>query len=834
MNAATGARARHARRSTHIPARWSRTLAFILTGGLILAAVVTPGPQAHAVPDCPEVLPAAEVTPGDTGYGLTVSRGTTPEPFDVEVIGVLENALAPGLPLIVIEATSPEIERVGGIWGGMSGSPVYIDGRLLGAVAYGFSWGPSRLGGVTPAEAMLRITERPTLPPPVMPAEVDLPPELREMAIEDGVARAQAATMQPLEIPVRVSGPSGAKLDRFASSFEERYPGTRVVRGAAGAGWEQDGAGGTTIVPGGNLAVSLAIGDYTAAGTATATYVCGETVLGFGHPLLFDGPTRLGMHGARAIRVVDDAIGGPYKLANPGPLVGTIDHDRRAGVAGRVGTLPVTTAITSEILNLDDAITTTGRTDVIHPSELGWPIVVHGWINYDLLVFDNPYVSGSAEVAWTIEGLRENGSPWRLDRSNRHADRSDLASSSLFEVAMFAELLRANPAEKVRVTSVDYTAQAGTPYEALQILGRQVQVRGPDDELLDARHGIELVPGTTLTLVVPLREFRGEVRTVDVELEIPADAAGFGELVIAGGGRFGDDGFYECFFYDGEECADPDPATFDELLAHLAAQPRNDELIVSLQLYGEDGFIEDEEDMLVGSLLFDEEHRFPTARASVQLDQVVTGSSYIEVFTTFEPGPDEPDPDEPDPGEEVVVSGRRLVGDWNGDGVATPGWFDGGRWHLLLEADTGELLSFSYGRATDTPVVGDWNGDGTQTVGVVRGNRWYLRTTNTGGPATTDFPYGRATDTPVVGDWNGNGTQTVGVVRGNRWYLRTTNTGGPATTDFPYGRATDTPVVGDWNGNGTQTVGVVRGTAWLLRNSNSAGNHDLAYRPGVN
>ncbi len=835
MNASRATRARPARIPAYVPNRWVRTLAFVLTGGLIVAATVIPEPQAHALPDCPEVLPSAEVVAGDTGYGLTVSRGTTPEPFDVEVVGVLHDALAPGIPLIVVEVSSPELDRVGGIWGGMSGSPVYLDGRLLGAVAYGFSWGPSSLGGVTPAEAMLRVPERPALPPPVMPAEVELPSELRALAIEEGVARTQAGTMRPLEIPVRVSGPAGAKLDRFVSSFEQRYPGTRVVRGAGGAGWEEDGAGIPTIVPGGNLAASLAIGDYTAIGIGTATYVCGDTVIGFGHPLLYDGATRLGMHGARVIRVVDDAVWGSYKLANPGPLVGTIDHDRLAAVAGRLGALPVSTAVTSAIVNLDDANTTTGRTDVIHPHELFWPILVHGWINYDLLVFDNPYVSGSSEVEWSIEGLREDGTPWQLIRSNRHADRHDLATASLVEMAMYAELLGSNPAEQVRVTSVDHQARAGTPYQALQILGRELKIEGPDGELLDARHGIELVPGTTLKLVVPLREFRGEVRTVDVELEVPADAMGYGELVISGGASMGMDGFYECFFDYFEECAEPRAGTFEELLSHLAAQPRDDELIVSLLLYGEDFHYDDEEPFSEG-LLFEEEHGVPTARTTVQLDQVVTGSTYIEVFTAFEPGepePDEPEPDEPDPDDEVVVSGQRLGGDWNGDGAATPGWFDGGRWHLLLDDATGEVLSFSYGRATDTAVVGDWNGNGTQTVGIVRGNHWHLRTTNTGGPATLDFHYGRPTDTPVVGDWNGNGTQTVGIVRGNHWHLRTTNTSGPATLDFHYGRPTDTPVVGDWNGNGTQTVGVVRDASWLLRNSNNSGTHDLEYRPGV-
>ena len=116
-------------------------------------------------PDCPVVLPTSSVRPGMTGEGLTVVRGATPQAFAVEVLGVLENGISSGRDMIIIEASDlpggQVISAGGGIWGGMSGSPVYIDGKLLGAVAWGFTAAPSPIGGVTPAADMLDLLSLP-------------------------------------------------------------------------------------------------------------------------------------------------------------------------------------------------------------------------------------------------------------------------------------------------------------------------------------------------------------------------------------------------------------------------------------------------------------------------------------------------------------------------------------------------------------------------------------------------------------------------------------------------------------------------------------------------
>jgi peptidoglycan/xylan/chitin deacetylase (PgdA/CDA1 family) len=174
-----------------------------------------------------------------------------------------------------------------------------------------------------------------------------------------------------------------------------------------------------------------------------------------------------------------------------------------------------------------------------------------------------------------------------------------------------------------------------------------------------------------------------------------------------------------------------------------------------------------------------------------------------------------------------------LMGDWNGDGVATPGLFRSGRWLLRNHRSAGAPdLDFYFGTAGDVPVVGDWDGNGTTTVGVVRGNTWYLRNRNSAGPAAPGFLYGRRGDVKVTGDWDGNGRTGIGIVRGNEWRLRNAASRGAADHIFTYGALGDRPVVGDWDGDGRDSIGMVRGATWRLRNRVSAGDPSLTFRYG--
>jgi hypothetical protein len=171
----------------------------------------------------------------------------------------------------------------------------------------------------------------------------------------------------------------------------------------------------------------------------------------------------------------------------------------------------------------------------------------------------------------------------------------------------------------------------------------------------------------------------------------------------------------------------------------------------------------------------------------------------------------------------LPVGGVRVLGDWNADGVQTPGIFDDGQWQLWNQVQrvSGPAATTAFGQAGDLPVTGDWNGDGTTDIGVVRGSEWILAL----GPVSTqaapvvwrDFTFGDDTGVPVAGDWDGDGVDGIGTFHDGRWVLASSVDDLTATT-ASYGTTDDVPVVGDWDGDGADGIGVVRVGTWYLSN----------------
>jgi hypothetical protein len=157
-----------------------------------------------------------------------------------------------------------------------------------------------------------------------------------------------------------------------------------------------------------------------------------------------------------------------------------------------------------------------------------------------------------------------------------------------------------------------------------------------------------------------------------------------------------------------------------------------------------------------------------------------------------------------------------VMGDWNGDGIDTPGVIRGDHWYLSNTFNATVDYSFAYGIAGDKIVVGDWDGNGTDTPGVVRGHTWYL-SNSFGGNGDYIFGYGNDTDLAIVGDWDGNGTDTPAVIRGDEWWL-SNDFAGNVSNFFKYGIAGDKFVAGDWDGDGVDSPGAVRGHTWYLSN----------------
>ncbi len=508
-------------RSTFRPRR--RLAAGLAASGLVLgaAAVATaPSPAGAAPPGCDQPFPTAELAPGQVLSGLTVVKGTEPVSFEGTVIGVLDDGISSGLDMIMVDVELPDIElpgggQAGGIWQGMSGSPLYAaDGRVVGAISYGLAWGPSPIAGVTPfgdMEEFLEADPAPRLPVP--------PAMARKIAARTDVSAAQAGRgMRELTVPLGVSGVSQRTLDMLAAKAEQlakrgvkrpylKSASYRLSRSAAAAD-------ASAIVPGGNLATTASYGDVTMGGVGTVTSVCGDRVVGFGHPAYSLGATSLGLHPADAVYVQPDPAGAPFKLANISAPVGTIDDDRRAAIAGRLGALPDTIALTSA-LSLDGE-TLTGRTDVYVDDAAADAVYYQFSAAHERLLDNDPL--GSELLTWTITGTDTAGAPFTLRLTDRFAGPEALWEAA-YGVADFAWGL--SRLEGVEMTGIDLRAGLSSDARTLDI-ARVEQHRNGSWTTVNNKTPIQVRAGRTIKLRVVITGPGGTKRYQNVSFAAPA------------------------------------------------------------------------------------------------------------------------------------------------------------------------------------------------------------------------------------------------------------------------------------------------------------------------
>lgn len=538
------------------------------------------------------------------GQGLTVSEGTDPEPFQVEVIGILDDGVGIDRDMIIVEATSPALDDAGGIWSGMSGSPVYVDGQLIGAVAYGLSFVSTGIGGLTPAEDMVDVAGLPGQrsaeadAPQEVTVDGDLAEAIRARLDGDDLQALDEATtdggdgtgtrqrpdgsvaLRRLSVPLSVSGLSPERLDVVQQAATDAGLSVQAYAGAR-ADFAQVDTTDEAPEPGGNLVVADSYGDITSAAVGTTTLACDGVVVGFGHPFALVGPTTAGASVADAITVVPDPGYAPFKLATIGAVFGTIDQDRFAGVRADVGAIPDTTAITSDVEDLAGS-SRRGRTDVVRPEAVPDLTLLHLLGNIDTVI--DRLGKGSSSIGFTVTGTGSESGPFTMTRDNVFASVYDVAFDSVFEMNSMLYQLQQFAGEEVTLDGVDITAEIDP--DVLAYSFDEVRI-GVDGATPTPQDGLEVVvaPGSTVTIEVDLVGVEDDAEaTAVLEVPVPSDAAGIGFLDITGGSPFG--GGIECLF-DPDACAGEGATeTVQDLADRLAAQPRNDEVTASLYLEG--------------------------------------------------------------------------------------------------------------------------------------------------------------------------------------------------------------------------------------------------------
>ncbi|MFP5282239.1 MAG: SpoIVB peptidase S55 domain-containing protein [Actinomycetes bacterium] len=546
--------------------------------------------------ECPAIMPLSAVQEGMTGQGLTVVRGATPQPFNVEVLGILDDGIGAGRDMIVIEASDVTdghvIDQGGGIWAGMSGSPVYVDGQLLGAVSYGFTASPSPIGGLTPAADMAKLLTPSDAKKQSASAQgratVTLSPQMRQQ-IDARATQAAPTSLQRLPLPLAVSGLGSTRLARFQS--EATAAGLPVIA-HAGGGRAAPSATAPMARPeaGGNFAAALSYGDLTAAGMGTTTAVCGTQALAWGHPFTFGGPATYGANHGSSLAIVKDETFGAFKLGNITEPFGVVDQDRLAALHAKLGVTPTTTPISVRIRNLNPPRSRTGVTQVVDPQYLAGITPFAVLTNYDS-TFDE-IGDGRATSAWTIQGTRRGGKAFSVSRGNRWASRFDVAVDPAFDLGLAVDAIVNNEFEAVKVQQITFDSLVSTAYGQLSLADLAVSVNGGK---FTKPSVLRVKPGAKLRLRATLRPYQsGSTSTALLNLTVPKNARGksgslsvTGGLSLAGGG--GEEEEEGCLFTP-SGCGSQ-AQSLDGVIKGLLSAPRNDDVVASLALESEEGAV---------------------------------------------------------------------------------------------------------------------------------------------------------------------------------------------------------------------------------------------------
>jgi hypothetical protein len=306
------------------------------------------------------LFPLEDIRAGMKGTSRTVFSGTEAQEFGVEILGVLPGFPSPRHSAIIARLTGANVERTG-VFAGMSGSPVYIDGKLVGAIAFSFPFSKEPIAGITPIQQMIDIfetgAERNTRAPQephsisftqlaATDLKIDLPkpavtgaPLIASVSAGSPLVPLMGQQFQPIATPVVFGGITPESLSIFAPQLMAN--GLLPVSGVGGAAAITPLAPTTdkTLAPGTSVSVQLVRGDYSVAASGTVTFRDDKRIYAFGHPFLSLGAAEMPMTEASVVTVIPNT-NNSFKLAVPGQMVGAISQDRTTGIYGQLGRAP--------------------------------------------------------------------------------------------------------------------------------------------------------------------------------------------------------------------------------------------------------------------------------------------------------------------------------------------------------------------------------------------------------------------------------------------------------------------------------------------------------------
>ncbi|HHT9160164.1 MAG TPA: SpoIVB peptidase S55 domain-containing protein [Candidatus Brocadiaceae bacterium] len=520
------------------------------------------------------IMDINEITPGMKGYGKTVFTGDRIEIFNVEVLGILKNWEAKS-NMILIKMSGGTLEN-SGIIAGMSGSPVYINNRLIGAVAYGWSFAKEAIAGVTPINEMkdtllniqtqksgTSLTSNEWELPSSSQNETESTSQVTSLMPQEAINQGlNNIRLTPILSPLIVSGVDSRVLQKMQTLFNTYglYPlqgGSYLSPANPLLEKETRISENTKLVPGASIAAILIKGDLSAAVVGTVTYKDGDTVLAFGHPFLQTGNADLPMASAYVYAILS-SLSNSVKMASPLEIVGRINQDRRSGIAG-----------------------TLGESSHMVPCQ----IEVEGTqkLKYNFEVVDNKLLTPSlvlmaahSAVLSTEKMLGEKSVNIKLSAQIEGYEKPVVIENVFYEldqswfslnhiIQPFAMIVN-NQFQKVRMKQIDLKIKVldmrQTAYiEAIKVNKKQVR------------------PGDTLQVDVRLKPFAGESFYQTVLMQIPEDVLPGSVLNVTAC-----DAIYGQALNMGRSAGKYLPTNFEQLLHYIENMERNNNLMIRILL----------------------------------------------------------------------------------------------------------------------------------------------------------------------------------------------------------------------------------------------------------
>ena len=483
-------------------------------------------------------LPLDEVRPGMVGVGRTVFAGTELEDFKVHVLGVMRNVIGPKRSLILARLEGGPLAKTGVI-AGMSGSPVYVDGRLMGAVSYSlgqFSTEP--IAGITPIAEMLDATMMTAAARSTRPVSLSWPATPRQLldiwASDLGRARpfvddaSQAlvvsgastdltrvsAMLRPIAVPMVAAGFNTSVIDVLSPTFVAAgfVPMSNAQSPGAGITASSD----RPLRPGDAVGVGLLTGDFELGATGTVTHVDGDRVYAFGHPLYNLGPTQFPMTRA-VVQVVLPSLMSSSKLASFGEVIGTVQQDRATAIAGRLGPGPSLIPVTIT-LNSDRGPSRTFNFGVVRDFTFT-PLLTYLSVANVLISYER----GAGPASYAIRGSASIRSQGDLSFEDIFTGEQPAGGAAAYVAGPLTALLK-NSGEQVDVEKISLTIDATEQQRSARIERVWLDTTRPR-------------AGQNAVVHVAMRSARGEEIVRHVPIAIPANLTGSLQLIVADAAR---------------------------------------------------------------------------------------------------------------------------------------------------------------------------------------------------------------------------------------------------------------------------------------------------------